>query len=121
VLWDLISKVFGGTVIWFVVAMKEPAEGIAGFTESKLCTVTEPPIELKSSIKCSIYETPHHLRLRTVNEFSVPNSPVRTAGPWRPIVPSVPGGVGMDGRARRPSSPFPERLQGPAVNLQSCS
>jgi len=35
---------------------------------------------------------------------SVPNRPVRTAGPWRPIVPSVPGGVGMDGRARRPSS-----------------
>jgi len=29
---------------------------------------------------------------------SVPNRPVRTPGPWRPIVPSVPGGVGKDGR-----------------------
>ena len=35
---------------------------------------------------------------------SVPNRPVRTPGPWRPIVPSVPGRVGKDGRARRPSS-----------------
>ena len=35
---------------------------------------------------------------------TVPNRPVPSAGPWRPIVPSVPGGVGMDGRARRPSS-----------------
>ena len=34
---------------------------------------------------------------------SVPNRPVRTPGPWRPIVPSVPGRVGKDGRARRPS------------------
>ena len=36
--------------------------------------------------------------------ISVPNRPVRTPGPWRPIVPSVPGRVGKDGRARRPSS-----------------
>ena len=28
---------------------------------------------------------------------SVPNRPVRTPGPWRPIVPSAPGGVGKDG------------------------
>ena len=28
---------------------------------------------------------------------SVPNRPVRTPGPWRPIVPSVPGGVGKYG------------------------
>ena len=35
--------------------------------------------------------------------FSVPNRPVRTPGPWRLIVPSVPGRVGKDGRARRPS------------------
>ena len=28
---------------------------------------------------------------------SVPNRPVRTPGPWRLIVPSVPGGVGKDG------------------------
>ena len=35
--------------------------------------------------------------------FSVPNRPVRTPGPWRPIVPSVPGRVGKDGQARRPS------------------
>ena len=34
---------------------------------------------------------------------SVPNRPVRTPGPWRPIVPSVPGRVGKDGQARRPS------------------
>ena len=39
-----------------------------------------------------------------VEAVSVPNRPVRTGGPWRPIVPSVPGGVGMDGEARRPSS-----------------
>ena len=70
-LWDLISKVFGGTVILFLVARQEPVEWIAGFTESKLRTVTEPPIELKSSIKGSIYRTPHHLRLRTMNELTV--------------------------------------------------
>jgi len=35
--------------------------------------------------------------------LSVPNRPVRTPGPWRPIVPSVPGRVGKDGWARRPS------------------
>jgi len=34
---------------------------------------------------------------------SVPNRPGRTAGPWRAIVPGVPGRVGTDGRARRPS------------------
>ena len=34
---------------------------------------------------------------------SVPNRPGRTAGPWRAIVPGVPGKVGADGRARRPS------------------
>ena len=33
---------------------------------------------------------------------SVPNRPVRTTGPWRPIVPSVPRRVGKDGRAWRP-------------------
>ena len=36
-------------------------------------------------------------------DISVPNRPVRTPGPWRPIVPSVPGRVGKDGQARRPS------------------
>jgi len=66
---------------------------------------------LDGDLQISVYKVPS----------SVPNRPVRTAGPWSPIVPSVPGGVGMDGRARRPSSPFPESLQGPAVNLQSCS
>ena len=30
-------------------------------------------------------------------QLSVPNRPVRTPGPWRPIVPSVPGGVVKDG------------------------
>ena len=34
---------------------------------------------------------------------SVPNRPVRTPGPGRPIVPSVPGRVGKDARAKRPS------------------
>ena len=34
---------------------------------------------------------------------SVPNRPVRTPGPWRPTVPPVPGRVGKDGWARRPS------------------
>ena len=38
-----------------------------------------------------------------VEETSVPNRPVRTLGPWCPIVPSVPGRVGKDGQARRPS------------------
>lgn len=69
-LWDLISKGFGGTMILFLVAMQEPAEWIARSTEPKLRTVTEPPIELKSSIKGSIYRTPHHLRLRTMNELT---------------------------------------------------
>ena len=27
---------------------------------------------------------------------SVPNRPVRTPGPWRPLVPSVPGAAGKD-------------------------
>jgi len=35
-----------------------------------------------------------------------PNRPGRTAGPWRPIVPSVPGRVGMGSRVRHPSSIF---------------
>jgi len=38
--------------------------------------------------------------LATIHILSVPNRPVRTPGPWRPIVPSVPsvpGGVGKDG------------------------
>jgi len=34
---------------------------------------------------------------------NIPNRPVRTPGPWRPIVPSVPGRVGKDGWARRSS------------------
>ena len=44
---DPIHKVCGGTVSWFLVAMDVPAEGIAGFTESKLCMVKNSPIELE--------------------------------------------------------------------------
>jgi len=38
-----------------------------------------------------------------ISSCSVPNRPGRTAGPWRTIVPGVPGRVGTDGRAKRPS------------------
>ena len=43
-------------------------------------------------------------RITALTQASVPNRPVRTPGPWRPIVPSVPGRVGKDGLAKRPSS-----------------
>ena len=32
-----------------------------------------------------------------IEKPSVPNRPVQTPEPWRPIVPSVPGGVSKDG------------------------
>ena len=44
--------------------------------------------ELLESLRDIVQESPG---------TSVPNRPVRTPGPWRPIVPSVPGGVGKDG------------------------
>jgi len=43
----------------------------------------------------------HRTALKSQVKSSVPNRPVRTPGPWRPIVPSVPGRVGTDGQARR--------------------
>ena len=56
---------------------------------------------------CLAYLNSEHVKAisanRSPNTCSVPNRPGRTAGPWRTIVPGVPGRVGTDGRAKRPS------------------
>ena len=44
-----------------------------------------------------------YLNYSNGTKISVPNHPVRTPEPGRPIVPSIPGRVGKDARAKRPS------------------
>ena len=71
---------------------------------AKLLNSLKQILETSPNTRVFIIGRPHvraeiekRLAGRVIGLSSVPNRPVRTPGPWRLIVPSVPGGVGKDG------------------------